>query len=92
MAQAARENYLRIRNGAATLTPRELEIVRLISEHLSNKQIARRLSVSLYTIKNHVHNIVDKLQVTGRYEAVDHARKQHLLGAAKLAAPRRRDG
>ena len=91
MAQSVRESYRRDRDGEASLTPRELEIVRLIAEHLSNKQIAKRLSVSLYTVKNHVHNIVDKLQVTGRYEAVDYARKHRWLGPAKLAAPGRRD-
>ena len=73
---------------APSLTPRELEIVRLIAEHLSNKQIARRLSVSLYTVKNHVHNIVEKLQVARRYEAVDVARKRMWLAAAKVPARR----
>ena len=87
LAQAARDNYRRDQDDAASLTPRELEIVPLISEHLSNKQIAKRLSVSLFTVKNHVHNIVEKLKVSGRYEAVDFARKQHWLGRAKLAAP-----
>jgi DNA-binding NarL/FixJ family response regulator len=79
------------RDEAASLTPRELEIVRLIAEHLSNKQIARRLSVSLNTVKNHVHNIVEKLQVTGRYEAVDYARQQRWLGPGKATAPGRRE-
>jgi len=81
MAQSAKGNYGRDRDVAACLTPRELEIVRLIAEHLSNKQIAKRLSVSLFTVKNHVHNIVEKLQVSGRYEAVDFARKHHWLDA-----------
>jgi len=61
------------------LTPRELEIVYLISRRLSNKQIARRLSVSLYTIKNHVHNIIEKLQVSDRYAAVEYAQRQRWL-------------
>jgi DNA-binding NarL/FixJ family response regulator len=91
LAQAAQGNYRHDPGHAAQLTPRELEIVRLISEHLSNKQIARRLSVSLYTVKNHVHNIVEKLQVTGRYEAVDYARKQRWLGTASLLVPGRRE-
>ena len=62
--------------------------MRLIAEHLSNKQIARRLSVSLYTVKNHVHNIVEKLQVSGRYEAVDLARKRRWLGPANVPSSR----
>ncbi len=71
VAQQAREGRDRTGNDEALLTPRELEIVRLIGEHLSNKQIARKLSVSLYTVKNHVHNVVEKLNVSGRYEAVE---------------------
>ena len=76
---------------ASSLTRRELEIVRLIAEHLSNKQIARRLSVSLYTVKNHVHNIVEKLQVSGRYEAVDFARNHRLLDPANVPVPADRE-
>ena len=62
------------------LTQRELEVVRLLGEGLSNKQIARRLSVSLYTVKNHVHNILDKLQVQSRHEAADLAHRRRLVG------------
>jgi len=83
VAQQAREGNHRAGNGEALLTPRELEIVRLIGDHLSNKQIARKLSVSLYTVKNHVHNVVEKLNVSGRYEAVDYARKHRMLGPPK---------
>ena len=83
MGQKHREGR-RDRSDMPTLTSREQEIVRLIAEHLSNKQIARRLSVSLYTVKNHIHNIVDKLDVSGRYEAVDFARKHRLLGPEKV--------
>ncbi|MBN2021259.1 MAG: response regulator transcription factor [Pirellulales bacterium] len=61
------------------LTQRELEIVYLISQRLSNKQIARRLAVSLYTIKNHVHNIIEKLQVPDRFAAVEFAQRQRWL-------------
>jgi DNA-binding NarL/FixJ family response regulator len=85
VAQQARQGSRRADNGEASLTPRELEIVRLIGDHLSNKQIAKRLSVSLYTVKNHVHNVVEKLHVSGRYEAVDYARKHRLLGPSKSA-------
>jgi two-component system nitrate/nitrite response regulator NarL len=51
-------------NGA--LTPREREIAALIADGLSNKQIARRLSIELATVKNHVHNILRKLGVSRR--------------------------
>lgn len=68
--------------GAATvepsLTSRERQIVQLIAEGLSNKEIARRLYIELATVKNHVHNILEKLQVNRRDEAV--ARLQVLPG------------
>jgi DNA-binding NarL/FixJ family response regulator len=52
----------------AELTVREREIVQLIEDGLSNKAIAARLHVELATVKNHVHNILDKLQVHRRGE------------------------
>lgn len=51
------------------LSPREVEIVALIDRGLSNKQIAAQLFITLATVKNHVHNILDKLGVRGRAEA-----------------------
>jgi two-component system, NarL family, nitrate/nitrite response regulator NarL len=54
---------------ATPLTRREREIVALIDEGLSNKEIARRLSIELATVKNHVHNILEKLHVTRRADA-----------------------
>jgi two-component system nitrate/nitrite response regulator NarL len=56
------------------LTPRELEIVSLISDGLSNKEIAHSLQIELATVKNHVHNILEKLGVARRTEAVSAAR------------------
>jgi two-component system nitrate/nitrite response regulator NarL len=53
-------------DGPQALTPRELEIVRLISTGLSNKEIARRLNIGLTTTKSHVHNALGKLQVQRR--------------------------
>jgi DNA-binding NarL/FixJ family response regulator len=64
----------------ARLTAREREILRMITlEHLANKQIARRLHVSLYTVKNHVHNILEKLGVEDRYRAAQLARSRRLV-------------
>lgn len=51
------------------LTPREREIVALIDEGLSNKQIAQTLCIEPATVKNHVHNILQKLHVGRRGEA-----------------------
>ena len=60
----------------APLTARELEIVRLIDEGLSNKQIAQRLCIEIATVKNHVHHILEKLKVRRRSEAAARVRGQ----------------
>lgn len=52
-----------------TLTRRQLEVVQLIDAGLSNKEIARQLRIELPTVKNHVHNILEKLHVNRRAEA-----------------------
>jgi DNA-binding NarL/FixJ family response regulator len=51
------------------LTPREYEIIELISQGLSNKDIADELVIEIGTVKNHVHNILGKLNASDRYEA-----------------------
>jgi DNA-binding NarL/FixJ family response regulator len=61
------------------LTPREREIVALIDEGLSNKQIAERLCIEPATVKNHVHNTLQKLHVGRRGEAA--AVVRHHAGA-----------
>ena len=59
------------RNGTfALLTRREREVAALMCENLSNKEIAIRLSIEVATVKNHVHNVLDKLRVHRRAEAV----------------------
>jgi DNA-binding NarL/FixJ family response regulator len=60
---------------AAKLTAREREVVALIDEGLSNKQIGRRLCIELPTVKNHVHSILDKLGAQSRTEAAALARR-----------------
>lgn len=54
----------------STLTAREQEVLALLNIGLSNKQIARQLSIRLATVKNHVHSILAKLNVKRRGEAV----------------------
>jgi NarL family two-component system response regulator LiaR len=61
------------------MTGRELEILALMVEGLSNNEIAERLIVSQSTVKFHVSNILSKLGVTGRTEAVALAVKHHLV-------------
>ena len=62
------------------LTRRERQILRLIGDGLSNKEIATALHIELATVKNHVHNILEKLSVGNRTEAVSVARARGDLG------------
>jgi len=64
-----------IPDDAVKLTPREKEIVDLISEGLSNKEIAKRLHIATYTVKSHVHNILEKLALSTRLQIAAFARK-----------------
>jgi two-component system, NarL family, nitrate/nitrite response regulator NarL len=54
---------------SAPLTARERQIVGLIDQGLTNKEIAARLCIELSTVKNHVHNVLEKLGARGRWEA-----------------------
>ena len=58
------------RAAVARLTVRERQILRLLEQDLSNKEIAQQLGIEVATVKNHVHNLLDKLNVHGRREAV----------------------
>jgi DNA-binding NarL/FixJ family response regulator len=76
VAELARE---KIPENAIKLTRREVEVINKIAEGFSNKEIAYKLSIELQTVKNHVHNILDKLQLQNRLEAVQYARERKLL-------------
>lgn len=80
-----------LQRGAAAestpLTVRELEVLRLMAKRLGNKQIARKLGISLYTVKNHVHRILEKLHVEDRHEAVEHARQRRWLPVEACECP-----
>jgi DNA-binding CsgD family transcriptional regulator len=58
---------------AAALTPREIEVLRLLAEGATNKSIARRLGISVHTVKFHVASLLDKFEAIGRTDAVTHA-------------------
>jgi two-component system, NarL family, nitrate/nitrite response regulator NarL len=67
------------RQAAETLTPREIEIVRMVAQGLRNRTIAERLSISEGTVKVHLHNIYEKLGVGGRLELVLCAQQRGLV-------------
>lgn len=72
------------------LTAREAEILALLEDGLTNQQIALRLSVTVHTVKNHVHNLLNKLGVGSRAEASKFARAMKYTGPAGLRATRHR--
>ena len=65
--------------GPERLTPRELEVLQLIANGLSNKEIGARLSVSVATVKTHLEHILQKLQVSDRTQAAVQAVTRGLL-------------
>ena len=61
------------------LSKRELEVLQLMSEGLSNKEIADRLFVSLSTIKTHSNNLFDKMNVERRTQAIDKGKRLGII-------------
>jgi DNA-binding NarL/FixJ family response regulator len=61
------------------LTDRELEVLRLVAKGMNNREIARDLFISENTVKNHVRNILEKLHLHSRMEAVVYAMREKLL-------------
>lgn len=61
------------------ITPRELEVLRLIAEGLSNREMAERLFVSENTVKTHTSRVFDKLGASRRTQAVQLAKRQGLI-------------
>jgi len=61
------------------LTPRERDVIALLAEGLSNKAIGQRLGISPDTAKFHVGRLIDKLDATGRTDAVAHAARRGII-------------
>ena len=64
---------------APALTAREVEVLRLVAKGMSNREIAEELYISENTVKNHVRNILEKLHLHNRMEAVIYAVRERLL-------------
>ena len=69
----------RVRTPRTSLTPRELEVLKLVASGSSNREIGRTLLLSEATVKSHLVHIYDKLGVRSRTSAVAAARKQGVL-------------
>lgn len=83
MAQKLVQDYLNLSGGDAVidpqLSPRENEILELLIEGYSNKEIAEKLVVSLSTVHTHHANLMQKLGLSSRHELIQYARKRGLL-------------
>jgi len=66
---------------APRLTEREVEVLRLVAKGMSNKEIAAELVIAENTVKNHVRNILEKLQMKSRMEAAMYAVREKLVDA-----------
>ena len=62
-----------------TLTPREIEILGFVAEGLTNKEIAAQLHIEEQTVKNHIHNILERLSLRRRHQAVQYAWEAGML-------------
>jgi DNA-binding CsgD family transcriptional regulator len=79
VALVSRQAPARSEPGDIELTPRELDVLALMAEGASNKAIARQLGISVHTAKFHVGSILDKLDATGRTDAVAHAARRGVI-------------
>ena len=75
----ARRAAERAELSAPGLTDREMQVLRLMAQSKSNKDIAAGLAISENTVKNHVRNILEKLHLHSRMEAVTYAWRRHLI-------------
>jgi two-component system NarL family response regulator len=64
---------------APRLTEREMEVLKLVAQGLNNRDIAKELFISENTVKNHIRNILEKLHLHSRMEAVVYAVREKLL-------------
>lgn len=78
-AELSKRSAEAVRVPVPRLTERELEVLRLVARGMANKDIATQLFISENTVKNHVRNILEKLQLHSRMEAVVYAVREKIL-------------
>ncbi len=81
LGELGREGRRRRRLEFLDLTAREIQILGLIAQDLRNQEIADRLCLSVHTVKNHVHNMLERLELTTRAEVVKYARDRGWLSS-----------
>jgi DNA-binding NarL/FixJ family response regulator len=64
------------------LTPRQLQLIRLVAEGLTNKEIAANLNLSQFTVKNHLRRVMRQVEAASRHDAVDVLRATGQLAAS----------
>ena len=68
-----------VRTPGLRLTERELEVLRLVAKGMNNREIAKDLYISENTVKNHIRNLLEKLQMKSRMEAAMYAVRSKLV-------------
>ncbi len=76
-------------DGTQALTQREIEVLQLVTEGLSNGEIAARLYIVEGTVKNHLHNILEKLHLKTRLQAATYAMNEGLIPRPRRTGPAR---
>ena len=84
IAELSRKNNQRYKGVPVRLTPREYEVLQLLAHGCQNGEIAEELGIALHTVKSHIHNLLDKLQVSGRREAIELAYAYNMLPGVNL--------
>ena len=79
VALVSRDAQAAVESAGIDLTPRERDVLVLMAEGASNKAIARQLGISVHTAKFHVGSLLEKLDATGRTDAVAHAARRGVI-------------
>lgn len=88
VANVPSEHRTRLTDGVR-MTTRELEVIALLGEGCSNKEIAKRLNIAVHTVKSHVHNVLEKLALHSRLEVVAFTHQRRSPGSGNSIVPPR---
>ncbi|MFQ5916118.1 MAG: response regulator transcription factor, partial [Nitrospinota bacterium] len=87
LEEFARQKELEETNPLQELTNREREVLQLLTRGKTNKEIANALCISENTVKNHLRNILEKLHLENRVQAVAFALREGLIPPPKASSP-----